>query len=337
VGSKAIFIDTLSFEPYVEGVPWTAYRQFCQHFLAPLALMAYTDIRLSNLLRTYVDGVPLDLASKLLPVRSLLNFSLILNLHMHAKAQKRYAGKRVVNEQNQRTMNRTQLLGLIQSLYASIANLKWDPGKTEWADYYDQSSYSEVLTQKKKELLGSFLGRVQPDVVWDLGANTGIFSRIASERGIFTVAFDKDFGAVEQSYLIGKGHNERYLLPLVLDLTNPSPGLGWANNERMSLNERGPVDFAWALALVHHLAISNNVPLTRLAHYFHELTAWLAIEFVPKSDPQVHRLLANRKDVFPDYSLQGFESAFTKHFEIVQMVALPSSERVVYLLKRRLR
>jgi hypothetical protein len=297
--------------------------------------MAYKDIRLSNLMRVYIDGIPLDFASKLLPLRSLLNFPLVLNLHMHAKAQRRYSGKKVVNEQNRRAMSRTQLLGLIQSLYTSIAKLRWDPRETEWVDYYDENTYSTVSTQNKREIIDSFLDRVQPDVVWDLGANTGAFSRIASERGIFTVAFDKDVGAVEKNYLIGVEHNERHLLPLVLDLTNPSPSLGWANNERMSLNERGPVDFAWALALVHHLAISNNVPLARLAHCFHELTVWLAIEFVPKGDPQVQRLLANREDIFSNYSSQGFESAFIEHFEIVQMVDLPDSERVIYLMKRR--
>ena len=147
-----------------------------------------------------------------------------------------------------------------------------------------------------------FLKSSTPHSVWDFGANTGYFSRLASQRGVPTVSFDIDPAAVEKNYRQVRQDNEKHLLPLVLDLANPSPDLGWANRERASLAARGPVDALLALALVHHLAISNNLPLERIAEYFSRVCHWLIIEFVPKSDSQVRRLLASRADIFPNYT-----------------------------------
>jgi len=159
-----------------------------------------------------------------------------------------------------------------------------------------------------------FLDRVKPATVWDLGANVGIFSRLASNQGIPTISCDVDPAAVEKNYLDCIANNEANILPLVIDLTNPSPGIGWENKERMSLKERGPADTVLALALVHHLAISNNVPLSRIAGFLSDISHWLIIEFVPKSDSQVQRLLATREDIFPDYTRQAFEQEFSRYF-----------------------
>ena len=148
-------------------------------------------------------------------------------------------------------------------------------------------------------------------MVWDLGGNTGIFSREAASSGAFTVSFDIDPAAVEQNYRTVKTKKEQNILPLVLDLTNPSPALGWDNNERDSFGARGPVDMALALAVIHHLAISNNVPLPQLANFFAARCKWLVIEFVPKSDSQVQKLLTSREDIFPNYTREGFEAAFS--------------------------
>jgi len=287
VGGKPVFIDTLSFEPYREGEPWTAYRQFCQHFLAPLALMAYRDVRLSQLLRVYLDGVPLDLASRLLPARTYLRGPLLMHLHLHARAQQRYADARQTSVPDRRQVKQTALVGILDSLRAGVQCLQWKPVGTEWADYYDDTNYTAEAQQQKEALLVRFLEQAQPKVMWDLGANTGRFSRLASARGCLTVAFDIDPAAVERNYLDSAKAKDNQMLPLVLDLTNPSPGLGWANRERMSLAERGPADVLLALALVHHLAIANNLPLDRIARFLCDVGVWLVIEFVLKEDSQV--------------------------------------------------
>ena len=332
VRGKVTLIDTLSFELYKEGQPWVAYRQFCQHFLAPLALMALKDIRLNQLLRVYIDGVPLDLASQLLPGATRFNFGLLTHIHLHAGAQKKYAGEEV-RSRGGGTFGRQAMNGLIDSLDATVRKLDWKPGGTEWGNYYDITNYSEAAFEHKKQLVGEWVKQVNPALAWDLGANNGVFSRVVSAAGSFVVSFDIDPAAVEQNYRHAKSEKEANLLPLLLDLTNPSPALGWANRERDSFGLRGPANMVLALAVIHHLAISNNVPLPQLADFFAETGEWLVIEFVPKSDSQVQKLLVSREDIFPNYTRAGFEDAFNKRFNIHSAVDVRESERVLYLMQ----
>jgi hypothetical protein len=329
---KPIFIDTLSFERYCEGQPWVAYRQFCQHFLAPLALMSYRDMRLNQLFRIYIDGIPLDLASSLLPFRTRFTFSLLSHIHLHAKSQKYYARK-TINKRGH-SMRRSSLLGLIDNLESAIKALKWKPRSTEWADYYEDTNYSPDAFQHKKQIVAEFLDMVHPQSVWDFGSNIGIFSRIASARGIPTISFDIDPAAVEKNYRECLAHGEKNVLPLVFDLTNPSPGIGWVNRERAPLLERGRPDAVFALALIHHLVISNNVPLSRVAEFFSRICKTLIIEFVPKTDSQVQRLLSTKDDIFTDYTQPVFENELRKYFTILRSVKMNGSDRTLYLLER---
>ena len=272
---RPIFIDTLSFEKYEEGTPWVAYRQFCQHFLAPLALMAKSDVRLGQMLRLHIDGIPLDLASKLLPASTRMNMGLATHIHIHAKSQQRYADKEVSQEEVKARMSKTSMLGLLDSLLSTVKNLKVETIQTEWTDYYQDNNYTQSSFEAKRQLVRTFIEKVQPKQVWDLGGNTGEFSRAASDLQIPTVCFDIDPGAVQQNYDLVKQNKEKFMLPLRMDLTNPSPDLGWHNAERESMQARGPVDLVMALALIHHLAISNNVPLVDVADYFADLGEYL--------------------------------------------------------------
>jgi hypothetical protein len=330
---KPLLIDTLSFERCQPGRPWIAYRQFCQHFLAPLALMANCDIRLNQLLRIFIDGVPLDLVSRLLPRRSWLRSGLAMHLHVHGRMQQNYGGKKV--NTTQRSFSDAALRGLIDNLRATVNGLHWKPQGTEWADYYNDTNYTQVGADSKRRLVKSFLDTANPKQVWDLGANNGFFSRLASERGIPTVAFDVDPAAVEKCYLDACARQDANLLPLVQDLTNPSPALGWANEERTALVERGPADLVMALALIHHLAISNNVPFGMLADFFARTGCWLIIEFVPKDDSQVARLLVSREDIFCNYTQEHFEQEFSRCFTIEANEPVADSGRRLYLMRRK--
>ncbi len=332
---KPIFIDTLSFEAYREGQPWVAYRQFCQHFLAPLALMSYTDVRLQQLLRVYIDGIPLDLASTLLPTRSRLNFALLSHIHLHAKFQRRFADQSTAVES--RHVGRTAFLGLVDNLRSAVEKLNWQPAGTEWHNYYAISNYSAAALEHKKQLVAEMLDKITPPPksVWDLGANVGFFSRIASDQGIPTISFDIDPAAVEKNYLESVAKAETNILPIVLDLTNPSPGLGWENRERMSIVKRGPADVIFALALIHHLVISNNLPFDKVAYFFSQVGHSLIIEFIPKSDSQVQKLLLNRDDIFGDYNQQTFEHEFSKFFVIQSKNEIPDTNRTLYLMAKR--
>ncbi len=336
VEGKPLLIDSLSFEGYQEGRPWIAYKQFCQHFLAPLALMVYRDIRLNQLLRIYIDGVPLDLASSLLPTRTKLKLPLLLHLHLHAKSQQYFADKPGrVGAGEALKVNRASFLNLINGLESIVRKLEWEPRGTEWADYYKITNYSEEAFAQKRKIIRNFLKEIKPKTVWDLGANTGLFSRIASDEGIQTTSFDIDPAAVEANYREVVRRQETNLLPLIVDLTNPSPSIGWEGEERISLLERGPADTVFALALIHHLAISNNLPLKRIAKFFHRVCHSLIIEFVPKSDSQVQKLLASREDIFPHYTQKTFEADFRGYFRILKAVKVKDSKRILYLMGRR--
>lgn len=330
---QPVLIDTLSFERYQEGRPWIGYRQFCQHFLAPLALMSFRDVRLGQLLRIYLDGIPLDLASQLLPWLTRFMPAYLTHLHLHARSQKHFADKDLPVKILQ--VSRWSLLAILDSLESAIRKLTWQPKGTEWADYYQITNYSEAAINHKKQLVMDFISRIKPRSVWDLGANTGSFSRLASDQGIPTVAFDSDPAAVEKNYRQVLKQKETNLLPLLLDLTNPSPASGWANQERLSWTERGSVDCVMALALVHHLAISNNLPLAMIAEFFSRLCRYLIIEFVPKSDSQVKKLLASREDIFVNYHQAEFEKQMQQYFKIIKTVPVAESQRVLFLMEKK--
>jgi ribosomal protein L11 methylase PrmA len=334
VGSKPVFIDTLSFEKYVDGEPWVAYRQFCQHFLAPLELRARVHPSLANLCRTNLDGVPLDLAARLLPKSSMLKPGTLLHVHAHGRAQQKYSDSEGAPSANA-VVSKRSLYALLDSLRSAVTGCSWNPKGTEWCDYYEDTNYSDASMDNKIELVDGFLARTEPQSVWDLGANTGRFSRLAVERGAYTVAFDIDPAAVEKAYRGCRGEKSDRLLPLVMDLMNPTPGLGWALRERDSFVDRGSPDVTLALALIHHLAIGQNVPLGRIASFLAALGPWLVIEFVPKSDSQVKRMLSSRRDIFSDYHREGFERAFSQFYETDSVEPVAGTDRVLYLLRSK--
>ena len=328
-----IFIDTLSFEIYEEGQIWKPYKQFCQHFLAPLALISKKDVRLNLLSKIFIDGIPIDLAAKLLPKTTFGNFGLMAHIHAHAKSQKHYEDKDA--KIKQKTLSKRSFEGLIESLKSSIEKMTWNENNTEWGDYYSDTNYTEKSFEEKKQFISLAIDQVKPKLVWDMGANTGVFSRLASTKGIATISYDIDPLAVEKNYLSSSQNSEQNILPLILDLTNPSSGIGWNHNERMSIIQRGPADMVFALALVHHLAISNNVPLNKIAEFFSQISKFLIIEFVPKSDSQVKRLLLTREDIFENYDEKNFEIEFSKFFKIINSKKILDSERTIYIMENK--
>ena len=335
VDGRPVFMDTLSFERYREGEPWAAYKQFCQHFLLPLLLMTSRDVRFGLMLREHLDGIPLDLGSAMLPRRSWGNIGTLLHVHIHARAQRKYSETKVSAVVGTRKMAKSALVALIENLRGAIERLEWHPDGTQWADYVHGTNYSDAAASAKQDLVRRYVRAFNPAVVWDLGANTGVYSRVAREVAPFVVSFDIDPAAVERNYRTVRSRGETGILPLLLDFTNPSPALGWAHAERMSLAERGPADVVMALALVHHLAISNNVPLDNIAAFLAQLGRNVIIEFVAKEDSQVVRLLRNRPDIFPNYTKPGFESAFGAFFELNDCEQVADSQRWLYSMTAR--
>ncbi|MDR2396782.1 MAG: class I SAM-dependent methyltransferase, partial [Puniceicoccales bacterium] len=252
IGYNPIFIDTLSFEPYTQE-PWVAFGQFCRHFLYPLMLMSRIDLRLNNLLRLWIDGIPADIIDDFLPKTTKY---LSLNYWLYVKLVNSTQNKCQTKKQKVKcTLSKQQLLRILDGLASAVNSMKPKRKNTEWENYYTFTNYTNSSFLKKENLIQDFIQEVQPKTVWDLGANDGQFSRLASQRGIITIAFDIDPMAVEKNYLRARTAKDVNLLPLLIDLTNPSSGIGWGNCERESLQDRGPADLGLILALIHHLAI----------------------------------------------------------------------------------
>lgn len=335
IGTRPVFIDTLSFEPYKEGRPWVAYKQFCQHFLAPLLLIKYKSTELQKLMLIYIDGVPLSLTSKLLPSSSKLNPLVAMHIHMHARLESKYSDRGKQNLEKAFNLSNKKLTAILEHLRMGIEGIEIKSRKSEWVGYYDDFSYTKDAIEQKKRLVGEWVKKIQPASTWDIGCNTGMFSDITAENGKYTVAFDSDYVSVEEYYKKrSKRPGVNNVLPLVMDITNPSAGIGWANVERKTLQHRGPADLILALAVIHHLAISFSIPFEKVASYFSECTEWLIIEFVPKNDPQTQRLLVTREDVFKDYSSAAFKTAFLNCFEILDHQMVAGSERELFLMKK---
>ncbi|RMD86362.1 MAG: SAM-dependent methyltransferase [Candidatus Dadabacteria bacterium] len=332
VGYKPLFIDTLSFEPYEEGAPWKPYRQFCETFLAPLFLMSKLDLRLGSALKHFLDGIPLDLCRKLLGKKAIMGLAPLTHIWVHSFMQKRYADTSSETGGYKKGISRKGIEALIDNLHGCINRLKPPRQKTPWREYYAHTSYSESSFLAKKEGVLKLAERIKPKMVWDIGGNTGEFSTLFSERKIYTVCFDGDIGCVEECYIGAKKRRDKSLLPLFLDITNPTPAVGWQNEERESILSRGPADLVLFLAVIHHIALGHNVPLSMIAKMLSQAAKNLAIEFVPKEDPQAQRLLINKGDIFPDYTEENFRREFSKAFRIEDRIPIEGSGRSLYLM-----
>jgi len=326
---KCIFIDTSSFEKYSEGNPWIAYRQFCENFLAPLALSHYLGDNLNTLLATFPNGIPLETASKLLPFKS--RFSLNILLHIHFQA-----GYKKQNTANKKyTISKNRLFALIDSLESTVKNIYFKNTSIGWTNYYSETVLNTDYVASKRQIIETILDKLFIKSALDLGANNGFFSEIVSSRKIETVSSDFDAACVNELYLTCKKKNTETILPLVLDIANPTPAIGWANTERSSFLNRSQFDLTLALALIHHLAIGKNIPLSKIAETLSSISTFLIIEFVPKNDGKVQLLLQNRKDIFTDYSIENFENEFQNYFTLKSKEVVKNTERVIYLFKKK--
>jgi hypothetical protein len=329
-----LLIDTLSFERIDEKAPWIAYRQFCQFFLAPLALASKKDIRLTKLLRTYIDGVPLDLASKLLPAQTWLSPKLLLHIHLHSMGQNIFKNSKITDKKM--PMGKRSHFALIENLKNTIINLRYKSKRTRWENYYENIHYNKSAFKYKKTIIKKYLKKIKNcNVVLDMGANTGMFSRLIPKNKALIISADNDEGAVEVNYQKTKTNYEKHIIPLNIDFTNPSPGLGWANKERASFFERCKSDLILALALIHHLFFTNNVYFFQIAKFLSENCKYLMIEFALKDDPKVKTISKNKPSLLPKYNIENFEAEFSTFFKVLNKQNIPNSKRVIYLMQRK--
>jgi 2-polyprenyl-3-methyl-5-hydroxy-6-metoxy-1,4-benzoquinol methylase len=327
---RPVFIDTLSFENYEEGKPWVAYRQFSECFLAPLLLMHYCHPGTNKLFAVYPNGIPIDVLASLLPKRSRWNMNTLLHVHLQAK----FSGTKKTKPAGENNFSKQKLEILLKGLESFVQKLSPKKVKTTWDDYYTDTILGKDYLDAKTTLVNSFISEIDCATVIDLGANDGHFSLLFAENKN-VIATDADPNCINELYLKIKRDGRANILPLVNDLTTPSPAIGWNNSERGSFTSRLKADLVLALALVHHLAIANNVPLALIADWLQPMGAYLIIEFIPKSDEKVKLLLQNRKDIFDSYNIDDFRSIFAAAYQILKEEKVGNTGRVLFLMKRK--
>ena len=332
INGLPILIDTLSFEKYNENEEWIAYRQFCENFIAPLVLMKYCNASLNKLLQVYPHGIPLDICKSMLPFKAQFNFHVYLHVFLQSKISTNNSNQKTNEKKN---FSKQKLVTLLQGLKTFVSSLNLTKDKTTWDNYYDDTILSQFYLTEKKTLVKSFLDQVPFQTLLDLGANDGEFSMLYKNTNKQIISLDEDRNCIEKLYQTCKKDGIQNIIPLVCDLTSPSPNIGWNNEERSAMFKRLHPDIVLALALIHHLAIANNLPLEKIISFFHSLSEYLLIEFVPKEDPKVQQLLAHRKDVFDKYDLKHFKICIQSYYDILKESQVADTSRTLFLLKRK--
>ncbi|WP_159585452.1 methyltransferase [Chelativorans xinjiangense] len=337
-GVHPVFIDVPSFEPLKKGEPWVGYRQFCELFLYPLMLAAYKGIDFRPWLRGRIDGIPAEEMRALMSARDLVRPGVLLHVAAQSALQKRYAGGR----QDMRGaladagFGKALIERNVERLTALVSKLEPARTKTEWSDYDRTHSYDDGELARKAEFVRRAAASRRWRLAWDLGCNTGTFSRIAAEHADYVVAMDGDWMAIEHFYRREKaGAASKSILPLVVNLADASPNQGWRGVERKGIAERGRPELTLCLALIHHIVITANIPLADFIEWLAGLGTAVVIEFVGRDDEMVQTLLANREDQYNDYHPEIFRALLETHFDIKAEEALKGGRRHIYFAEAK--
>lgn len=334
-GAAPVFIDVGSFEAYGGG-PWAGYRQFCQTVLFPLLLQAHRNVSYRPLLRGQVNGVEPVQMRALMGGRDLMRTGVLKHVVLHSAVDARSAGK---GDGSRATAEKLRdsgysdavALAAARNVGTLVRRLRWKPGESHWTTYQQTSTYTDDERQQKAAFVSEALARQASRLVLDLGCNDGTFARLAQEHADYVVAVDGDEQTIDALYRQLRAEGNRAILPLVMDLTDPSPAIGWRSQERASFLDRARPDAVLALALVHHLAIGANVPLPEVVSWLHGFGGRLVVEFVEPTDPMARRLLANKPEgLFPDYRREVFEELLAARFRVEKQVTLTGGTRTLY-------
>jgi hypothetical protein len=335
-GARPVFVDVASFYKRNPREPWVGYRQFCQMFLYPLLLQAYRDVPFQPWMRGNIDGMDAELCLRLLCARDYLRAGVLAHVYLQAKAQAAYSSttRDVKADLNKAGFDTSIIRANAQRLRALVAGLQWKPQQSTWSDYLKCGHYDASDAAQKRDFVRDAAATRAWNLAWDIGCNVGVFSRIVAEHARYVVAMDADSIAIDRLYQALKTERIGNILPLVVNLTDPSPALGWRNLERKRIDERGRPELVLALALIHHVVIGGNIPMAEFVQWLRDLGGDLVIEFVTRKDPMVLTLLRNKDDQYADYDEQVFERELAARFSILKRQPLGSGTRIMYHAQR---
>jgi ribosomal protein L11 methylase PrmA len=336
---KSIFIDTLSFDFYEEGTPWRAYKQFITHFFGPLVLAKYHGTEIFKMMQTHIDGIPVKLIAAMLPQKTKLSSTLFTNIHLLAKMESKhkedYKAETKIAKLSRKAQN-----NILDSLFNYIKNLKLNEA-TEWGDYYTKTNYEAAAFDAKKELIKDWTAALNPQRLIDIGGNDGTFARTVLDKVPHVIVTDIDSNSVDHNYRQVQKNKEINMLPFVCDMLQPAPGIGFNNTERASLIERledYEPDLTLALALIHHITLSGNVPFVKSAEFFAKFSKNLIIEFPKRDDSWAESLLVRKREFinhFDFYNEAGFEAGFKQYFTLEKKETVAGTKRILYLFKNK--
>jgi hypothetical protein len=335
-GTRPVFVDVGSLEAARPGEPWAGYRQFCMLFLYPLMLQAYKGVAFQPWLRGRVDGIEPAEFVRLLSLRDRFRHGVTTHAVLHARLEARYADRAVNTREELRSagFGKELVRANARKLHKLVRALEWTPAPSAWSGYSSSAPYGDADAEQKAEFVRAVAASRDWNLVWDLGANDGRYARIAAERARYVLAVDADHAVVEHLYRDLAAEEATRILPLLVDVADPSPGLGWRGRERATLAERCRPELILCLALVHHLAITRNIPVVELLDWLRELETVVVIEFPTRDDAMVQRLLAPKAEgLHADYDRPVFERLLAERFSVERTEELGSGTRVLYLAR----
>lgn len=336
---KPIFIDTLSFDFYEDGTPWRAYKQFITHFFGPLVLASYNGTEIFKMMQTHIDGIPVKLLSSLLPGKTKLSSTIFTNIHLLAKMESKHS-EDYKAETKIATLSLKAQNNIIDNLFNFIKKLSLKE-ETEWGNYYDKTNYNTSAFQNKTTLIQQWMKDLKPQRMIDVGGNDGTFARTVLKEVPHVIVTDIDSNAVAHNYKQANDNKETNMLAFVCDVLQPAPGIGFNNTERNSLIDRlhtyNP-EVTMALALIHHITLSGNVPFEKSAEFFAKFSNQLIIEFPKREDSWVTSLLVRKREFinhFDFYNLDNFIAGYKTQFDLVKQEVIPGTQRVLCLFKKK--
>lgn len=336
-GVKPLLMDTGSLVVLREGQTWEGYRQFCEQFLNPLLLQAWKGVDFQPWLRGRLEGITAEQFSHLLSARDLLRRGALTHVWLHARLSRHGQAVSVSDSLSSAGFHKDIILRNVAGLQKIVRDLRWAPGRSSWSEYVQQCPHVTDDEPVKSAFVREACVQFSPGMVWDIGCNQGHYSRIAAEFSR-VLALDSDHLTIDRLYQrlrdeASASRTPGRITPLVFNVADPAPSLGWRHQERPCLEERSRPDLVFSLALIHHLVIGSNLRLGDVLDWLHSLQSGVVLEWVDRQDPMVVQMLKNRRDIFSDYHEERLLEELTGRFTILRSVQLPSKTRRLYLLQ----